>query len=100
MLNIPQSGEKPSNLEEESRRLILQFGDLSVEANRVSLIEAMLLNHILPALDPDSHGLESALFYLPRGTMNQLIATRAKLNEAFSKRAALLLKGFQDGNIP
>ncbi|GEM_PF-2604473 len=90
------SSKNHDDREHECQRVVLEFGDLSCEANRIRLIEAMVLDRVIPGGDPDSHRLEAAFMMLPRGSMNEVIATAGKLNEAFRERAAFVLKGFQD----
>lgn len=85
---------------QESGGVILEFGDLGVEANRIRLIEAMIIDRVLPGSHAYADRLEAAMFSLPRRTVDELMATRAKLFEAHHERATLLLKGFQERYIP
>lgn len=73
----------------------MEFGDLDVEANRVSFVEAMILERVLPPFDSNGYRLETAFMNLPGGTMYKVIATRAKLYEAFREKSSLLLERFQ-----
>ena len=85
-----------SDLPHESDNILVQFGDLSIEANCVALIEAMILGRVLPGDHRESDRLVAAVVKLPRGTMNKFIATYAQFHKTYSESAALLLKGFQD----
>ena len=87
--------ENIDNFPHEDGSIILEFGDLDVEANRVAFVEAMILDRVLPVFNGEGHRLETVFMSLPRGTMNKVIATRAKLYEAFREKATLLLEGFQ-----
>lgn len=76
--------------------LFLQFGDLAVEENRARVVDAMILDRVLPASDGYADRLVYAMFELPHGAMNELIATMSKKAEAFSQRAAVLRKVMED----
>jgi len=91
----PALTEDCENAREEACRVVLQFGDLGCESNRIRLIEAMIADLILPGDHDNAHRLEAAIVQLPRRTMNEVIATRAKLGEAQRKRTALVLEAFQ-----
>jgi len=75
--------------------VILKFGDLGIEANRIAYVEAMVMDRVVSSLDGDAYRLGRAFVKLPRRTMNEVVATSAKLSKAYSQRAALLLKGFE-----
>jgi hypothetical protein len=79
--------------------VIRQFGDLSIEANRVRYIEAVILDSVLPGPKSDICSLESAIAMLDSGTVNKLVTTFGELQKAHSKKAAILLEGFKNRNI-
>jgi len=91
--------ENGADLRHENCGVILQFGDLDIEANRVRLVEAMILDRVLPGADADASRLEAAVFDLPRSTVDKLIATRSKLFEEHRQSVTLLLEGFQNGEV-
>ena len=87
-----EDGNEPR---QEARDAIYQFGDLGIEANRIAYVEVMILDRVLPRCDGEANRLERAFSKLPRRTMNEVVATAAKLNKARSQRSALLLEGFE-----
>jgi hypothetical protein len=87
--------ENLTDVQYESCGIILEFGDLSVEKNRIRLLEAMILDRVLPGAHRNANRLEVAMFKLPRRTVNELMTTRAKLFEAHHESAAIVLKGMQ-----
>src|SRR5438067_1195486 len=87
--------EGRNNLQHEGRDVVLQFADLGVEANRIAYVEAMVGDRIVAAFDADANRLELAFLKLPRRTMNEVVATAAKLSKACSERAAFVLNGFE-----
>jgi hypothetical protein len=82
--------ENLAHLDHEGGSVLGQFGDLTLEANRVAYIEAMILDRVIPLMDGKPGRLEAAFMKLPRRTMNELIATQRKLYEAFRKDAAVV----------
>lgn len=83
------------HFQHEGDDVVLEFGDLSVEANRIAYVEAMILDRVLPRFDAETYRLELAFLKLPRSTMNEVVATAAKLGKACGENAALLLEGFE-----
>lgn len=79
---------------------IMEFGDLTIEANRVAYIEAMILSSVIPPLDEDSEKLEFNFIKMPISTMNELIATQGKLYEAFRQDAAVVRDTLKRRYIP
>lgn len=69
--------------------------DLSVEANHVPYLNALLLSRIFPSLDDETARLEAALRHQPKGTMNKLMAAGRQLYEAFDERCSILLDDFE-----
>ena len=87
--------ENCDHLEQKGGGIVLEFGDLLCEENRVRFIEAMILDHVLPARDVDHGHIDAAIFKLPRSTMNDVVATSRKMSEAFCKLRTTLLKSFE-----
>ncbi len=75
--------------------VILEFGDLGIEENRIALIEAMILDRVIPGTDGEAERLKSAIVKLPRRTVDEIVTTAAKLNKTCCQRTALLLEGFE-----
>ena len=92
--------QKAVCLQHKGDSVVLEFGDLSIEDNRIAYIEAMILDRILPGGDAKRYPLEATFSKFPRGTVNELMATRAKLYESFRENAALLLEGFERRYVP
>ncbi len=88
-----------SDLQHKDRHVVLEFGDLGCEANRIALIEAMVFDRVIPGRDADSCSLEFAFMNMPRGAMYEVVTTASKLAKAHSQRASLILKMFEDRNI-
>lgn len=91
--------EGGENLQHEGGSVILEFGDLDIERNRIALVEAMVFDRVLPGDDSDVGGLEVAFMKLPRSAMRKVVTTAAQMAVAHSERAALLLKGFEARNV-
>lgn len=88
-----------SDIEHEGRSVVLQFGDLTCEANRVALIKALMFGVEVPGLDPNRKRLESAFMMLPSSTVYEVVSTFGKYNKSFSERASALLDGFKDFDV-
>jgi hypothetical protein len=84
--------KKAVNAEHERRNIIREFGDLALEENRISYVQAMLFSRVFPGFDAYSKRLERAFMHLPSGTMHEVVTTTAKLHEAFRQNRAILLE--------
>jgi len=87
--------EDPNDLQHKSRHFVLKAHNLVTEDQRIALVEATVLDRVIPRFDGNANRLEAALFKLPRRTMNEVMATAAQLGKAHSQRLALFLKGFE-----
>lgn len=86
--------------QQEGAGIIGEFGDLDIQANRVRLIESMILDRIIAPLYRDANGFEAALMMLPRSTVNKVVATHGELYEAHRQSASLVLQGFKSRYVP
>jgi len=93
--DVSSALENGNHFQQKSSSIVLEFGDLTVEENRIAYIKAMILDGVIPSFDGEAKRLESTIFNLPRSTMDKVIATRTKLYEAHRKRSSILLKRFQ-----
>jgi hypothetical protein len=92
--------EDGAHLQQEGGSVIGEFGDLDIEANRIALIEAMILDRVIPPFDGQRHRLEIAFMSLPSRAMHKVIATLAKLHEAHRECASLVLEEMKRRYIP
>lgn len=88
-------GKKASHFQQENLGSIRQRSDLNVERNRISYIESLILDRIIPPLNGDDSSLETAFMMLDGGTVDKVVATAAKLFESHRKGVALLLERFK-----
>jgi len=87
------------DLQHEGRHIVLEVNDFVTKSQRIALVEAMILDRVIPRFDGDADCLEFAFLKLPRRTMNKVMTTAAKLCQVYSQRATLLLKGFERADI-
>ena len=72
---------------------------MHIEVVRYAYVEAMVFDRVIPGFDGKINGLEVTFFKLPRRTMNEVVATTAKLSKTCSQPAALFLKGFKHREV-
>ena len=87
------------DLHHEDYGVVLQFGDLGSEENRICLIKSLVLGVEVAGFDADTEGLETAFMMLPSSAVNELVSTFGKCAKSFSKRAPLLLEGMKNGDV-
>ena len=95
MRDRPASTESFADAAQECRGRIGEAYDLSVEAQHIPYLNALLFARILPGDDGEVKRLEKIMWDSPRGTMDKLVSAWSKLYEAFNKEAAVVLKDFE-----